>query len=84
MLTTSRQGRLFAWLGETDDLAVNPYTALARTGSAQNASPLDHIACRMTATFRATATTAFLCPFLAFKLRFQRIRAESDLERVNI
>lgn len=83
ILTTSRQGRLSAWLGGTYDLAGNPYAALARAGSAQNASPLDHIACRMTASFRATATTAFLCPFLAFKPRPQRFRAESDLERVS-
>ena len=59
------------------------HAATAPSGSARNASPLDHIACRMTASLRATATTAFLCPFLALSISPQRLSALSLRERVS-
>ncbi len=59
------------------------HAALARAGSAQNASPLDHIACRMAESLRATATTAFLWPLLAFSISPHRLKALSERERVS-
>lgn len=59
------------------------HAAFARAGSAQNAAPFAHIACKMTASLRATATTAVLCPFFAFSVRPQRFRALSDRARVS-
>jgi hypothetical protein len=59
------------------------HAALARAGSAQNASPLFHMAWRMTESLRATATTAFLWPFFAFSISPHRLKALSDRERVN-
>ena len=59
------------------------HAASAGTGSARNASPLFHMAWRTTESLRATATTAFLWPFLAFSIRPHRFRALSDRERVS-
>ena len=57
--------------------------ASAGVGSARNASPLARTACKVAADLRAAATTAFLCPVLAFSSRPQRLRALSGRERVS-
>ena len=79
--TSSRQGRQLRL--RRRDAPAAAAQAAATTASVLNGSPLAHIACRTTASILATATTARLCPSLAFRPRPQRLSAVSGRERVS-
>jgi hypothetical protein len=90
---TSRQGRLDASDGRrrnnrgsahggTSGVAGGrPYAGAPKAGS--KTRPSRHSACRMTASFRATATAARLKPTFSFSLRPQRRNALSERTRVS-
>src|SRR6516162_3983593 len=84
VLTTSRQGRLSARTGGNRFRSyVLTHSVFAGIGSVQNVVPVFHIACRITANLRATATTAFLCPFRALSISPQLLSAVAVRERAN-